>query len=68
MVTFELKEKCPGSDSNRHCTGFESVACCQLGYRGPQNQRFLVTLRAPTLPQLGTLLSAVPLPLNEEPP
>src|SRR5215210_5676391 len=26
--------KCPGWDSNPHCTGFESVSSCQLGYRG----------------------------------
>lgn len=66
-VTLDSKEKCPGSDSNRHCMGFESIACCQLGYRGSQNLRFPSTLSASTLPQLGRLLSAVPLPLNEEP-
>src|SRR5580704_18037945 len=26
--------ECPGWDSNPHCTEFESVPCCQLGYRG----------------------------------
>lgn len=70
-ATFESKEKCPGSDSNRHCVGFESTACCQLGYRGPQNQRFLLTLCASTIPQLGRLMgSCIRLgtrPSNEEP-
>lgn len=50
MLTLESKEKCPESDSNRHCTGFESVAYCQLGYRGSQNPRFPLTLRASTIP------------------
>jgi len=39
-----------------------------LGYRGPVNRRFTPTRCPSTIPQLGTLLSAVPLPLNEEPP
>jgi hypothetical protein len=66
-VTLEPKEKCPGSDSNRHCMGFESIACCQLGYRGSQNQRLPPTCCSTTLPQLGRLLGAVPV-LNEELP
>src|SRR6266545_139522 len=60
MVTLESKEKCPGSDSNRHCMGFESIACCQIGLPGPANRRFTSTRCAPTIPQLGTLLGAVP--------
>lgn len=59
-VTLENKEKCPGSDSNRHCMGFESIACCQLGYRGPVNPRLTSTHCLTTIPQLGTLLGAVP--------
>ncbi len=67
-MTFESKEKCPGSDSNRHCMGFESIASCQLGYRGPVNRRLTSTRCPSTISQLGTLLESSTSALNEEPP
>lgn len=68
VSTLELKEKCPGWDSNPHCMLFESIACCRLGYRGPINRRFTSTRCLSTIPQLGRLLGAVPLPCTKEPP
>src|SRR4051812_34671074 len=55
-MTFEPKVMCPGSDSNRHCMGFESIASCQLGYRGWCNPRLAFTRCVPTLQELGTLM------------
>jgi two-component system, response regulator PdtaR len=43
------RQKCPGWDSNPHCTAFETAPCCRLGYRGVRLVGRALTANVPGL-------------------